>query len=356
MARMNSLHIFRAGTHIDGASGKPVTLTAADIVASAAAYDPIKHEAPIVIGHPDDTAPAYGWAKSLTASGENLNAEPQQVNPAFAELFNAGSYKKISSSFYAPDAANNPVPGVWYLRHIGVLGAVPPAVKGLQQASFSDKAAGVVEFADWSLDTQASLWRRMRDFLIGDKGQEVADQVIPDYAINDLRDAARQSSEDDPQNSLLPFNLSPAFSETENTVTTLTAAQQAELQADNQRLARELAESRARETQRVTDARHTANVAFAEVQITAGRLAPKDKDTVVAFLNFCETPDAKGGVVSFGEGDAKKPLVDGFKAFLAELPKVVEFQEIAGKGRVDPDIGKNVNPLVADAERRNQQA
>lgn len=349
---MNSLHIFRAGTHIDSASGRPVTLTAADITASAAAYDPTKHEAPIVIGHPDDTAPSYGWAKSLVASGDNLNAEPKQVDPAFAELFNAGRYKKISSSFYAPDAANNPVPGVWYLRHIGVLGAVPPAVKGLQQASFSDKAAGVVEFADWSLDTQASLWRRMRDFLIGDKGQEVADQVIPDYAINDLRDAARQSSEDDPQNSL----ISPAFSETENTVTTLTAAQQADLQAENERLARELAESRARETKRVADARNTANVAFAEAQITAGRLAPKDKDAVVAVLNFCETPDAKGGVVSFGEGDAKKPLVDGFKAFLTELPKVVEFKEIAGKGRVDPDIGKNVNPLVADAERRSQQS
>jgi len=352
---MNSLHIFRAGTHIDSASGRPVTLTAADITASAAAYDPTKHEAPIVIGHPDDTAPSYGWAKSLVASGENLNAEPQQVDPAFAELFNAGRYKKISSSFYAPDAANNPVPGVWYLRHIGVLGAVPPAVKGLQQASFSDKAAGVVEFADWSLDTQASLWRRMRDFLIGDKGQAVADQVIPDYAINDLRDAARQSSEDDPQESLLPFNSYPAFSETENTVT-LTPEQLAALQADNQRLARELAESQAREAKRVADARNTANVAFAEAQITAGRLAPKNKDAVVAVLNFCETPDAKGSVVSFGEGDAKKPLVDGFKAFLAELPKVVEFQEVAGKGRVDPEIGKNVNPLVADAERRSQQS
>lgn len=349
---MNSLHIFRAGTHIDAASGKPVTLTAADITASAAAYDPAKHEAPIVIGHPDDTAPAYGWAKSLMANGDNLNAEPQQVNPAFAELFNAGSYKKISSSFYAPDAANNPVPGVWYLRHIGVLGAVPPAVKGLQQASFSDKAAGVVEFADWSLDTQASLWRRLRDFLIGEKGQEIADQIIPDYAINDLRDAARQSSEDDPQDSL----LSPAFSETENAVTTLTAAQQAELQADNQRLARELAESRARETKRVADARHATHVAFADVQIAAGKLAPKNKDAIVAILNFCETPDAQGGVVSFGEGDAKKPLVDGFKEFLADLPKVVEFKEVAGKDRVNPEISTNVNPLVADAERRSKQS
>lgn len=348
---MNSLNIFRAGTHIDATSGRKVTLTAADIAASAAAYDPAKHEAPVVIGHPDNTAPAYGWAKSLTANGDNLYAEPQQVNPAFAEMFNAGSYKKISSSFYAPDSEVNPVPGVWYLRHIGVLGAVPPAIKGLQQASFSDKAVGVVEFADWSLDTQASLWRRMRDFLIGDKGQDVADQVIPDYAINDLRDAARQSPEDEPQNSL----ISPAFSETENTVT-LTPEQLAALQADNQRLSRELAESRASEAKRVADARNTANVAFAEAQIAAGRLAPKNKDAVVAVLNFCETPDAKGGVVSFGEGDTKQPLVEGFKAFLAELPKVVEFKEIAGKGKVDPDINTAVNPLVADAERRSQQS
>ena len=41
-------------------------------------------------------------------------------------------------------------------------------------------------------------------------------------------------------------------------------------------------------------------------------------------------------VVEFGEGDAKKPLVEGFKEFLSALPKQVEFGEVA-----KPDGGGN---------------
>lgn len=75
--------------------------------------------------------------RSLAAGDDGLNAEPHQVDPEFAEMVNAGRFKKISASFYTPDAPNNPVPGVYYLRHVGFLGAQPPAVKGLKQAEFA---------------------------------------------------------------------------------------------------------------------------------------------------------------------------------------------------------------------------
>lgn len=346
MAGMNSLHIFRAGTHTD-INGRQVTLTAADLAASAAAYDPAKHEAPIVIGHPTLDAPAYGWVNSLAASGGDLNAEPIQVPTAFAEIFNAGAYKKISSSFYPPEAAGNPVPGVWYLKHVGVLGATAPAIKGLRQASFAAGDNSAVEFADWSLHTQASLWRRMRDFLIGEKGQEVADQVIPDYSINELRDEANQPTP--PIASALP---NPSFSET----ATVTPEQAAALQAENNRMKAELAASKDGDAQRAATERHARNVAFAESLIAdpdGAKLLPKHKDAVVAVLNFAETPAADGAAVSFGEGEAKQPLVAAFKAFLADLPPAVSFGEKATKDRAgnsDP-----VNPLVADANRRNQK-
>src|SRR4051812_33078434 len=108
---MKQLEIFRAGKHI-ASNGASFTFTEADLKATAAAYDPAKHEAPMVVGHPKGDGPAYGWTKALSFS-ETLLAIPDQVDPAFAEMVAAGRFKKISASFYAPDAPQNPVPGVF---------------------------------------------------------------------------------------------------------------------------------------------------------------------------------------------------------------------------------------------------
>ena len=143
MSTSKHLHIFKPGRQT-AMSGAVLDFSESDLAASARAYDPALHEAPIVIGHPKHDAPAYGWVKSLAASGDGLNAEPHQVDADFAELVASGRYKKISASFYLPDAPNNPVPGVYYLRHVGFLGAQPPAVKGLKQAEFADAAYATV--------------------------------------------------------------------------------------------------------------------------------------------------------------------------------------------------------------------
>ncbi len=61
---MQRIEIFRPGTHT-AMSGETIGFTEAQLRASAAAYDPAKHEAPIVVGHPRHDGPAYGWVKSL---------------------------------------------------------------------------------------------------------------------------------------------------------------------------------------------------------------------------------------------------------------------------------------------------
>ena len=73
-----------------------------------------------------------------------VTADPEKVEPNFAEMVNDGRFPKISSSFWPPNHPSNPKPGVWYLRHVGFLGAAAPAVKGLKPASFSDEAADLV--------------------------------------------------------------------------------------------------------------------------------------------------------------------------------------------------------------------
>ena len=70
-----------------------------DIRSIAGAYDPTKHEAPIVVGHPRDDTPAYGWVGGLAADATGLHATPRQIAPTFAEAVQEGRYKKVSAAF-----------------------------------------------------------------------------------------------------------------------------------------------------------------------------------------------------------------------------------------------------------------
>ncbi len=142
-----AVQIFRAGTHTTDA-GQAFTFSAADLREIARRYDPALHEAPVCIGHPATNRPAYGWVSRLEAQGETLYMRAHQVSAAFAEMVRAGSYKKRSAAFYPPGDPANPTPGHWYLRHVGYLGAQPPAVKGLDDPTFGEaRSATLVTFA-----------------------------------------------------------------------------------------------------------------------------------------------------------------------------------------------------------------
>ncbi len=134
---MSHIHFFKTGRHTS-AVGAAITFTEADLRNIAAIYRPELHEAPIVVGHPKDDAPAFGWVESVTYQDDGLYATPRQVNADFQELVKSGAYKKVSASFFPKNHPNNPTPGSYYLRHIGFLGAATPAVKGLSRIQFAD--------------------------------------------------------------------------------------------------------------------------------------------------------------------------------------------------------------------------
>ncbi len=134
---MELIEIFKAGKRTD-ANGKIVEITTCDLQQAVEAYDPAFHESPVVIGHPKDNHPAYAWVKSLQLEGDILKAELSQVDPEFAEMVEKGRYKKVSASFYLANSQANPKQGSLYLRHVGFLGAVPPAVKGLRNPEFAE--------------------------------------------------------------------------------------------------------------------------------------------------------------------------------------------------------------------------
>jgi hypothetical protein len=101
------LHIFRAGTHT-AADGRSLAFSEADLAATARAYDPAKHEAPLVVGHLEHDSPAFGWVRGLESGPSGLSATPDQVTLAFAEAVAQGRYKKISAAFYHPESSANP--------------------------------------------------------------------------------------------------------------------------------------------------------------------------------------------------------------------------------------------------------
>jgi len=152
------IEIFRPGSHT-AMNGKEYTFSQADAEATTAAFDPGIGPVPIVVGHPKNDAPAYAWASDVFMDGEVMKARLTDIDPAFADIVKAGRYKRISAAFYPPDASNNPVPGQYYLRHIGFLGAAAPAVKGLKPVEFAS-AEEWLAFGELDAEAMANHYER----------------------------------------------------------------------------------------------------------------------------------------------------------------------------------------------------
>ena len=99
------------------------------------------------------------------------------------------------------------------------------------------------------------------------------------------------------------------------------------LEAENKALKQQQADFAEQQNKARIETLQASNVAFAEGLIKSGQLIPAQKDVLVAALNFVAAPTE---VVEFGEGDAKKPLLDSLKYALLLNPKVVEFGEHQG--------------------------
>ena len=355
MAKSALMHIFKAGTQIT-AAGEEITFGESDLAACAAAYDPAKHEASICVGHPKSDAPAYGWIKGLSARGADLLAERHQVQVEFAEMCREGRFKKVSAAFYSPKHKRNPVPGVWYLRHVAMLGAEPPAVKGLRAVEFAEGDGGneddgqvafaEVEFSDPAITSVASMFGRLRDWFISKHGVEAADGVLPRWEIDSINDLGMSRAY--PAREGEDAAVTSAFSEAtpsppqptpqETDLSNPDPQAQADLASAIKRAeAAELAlrESNAAAAAAAARARHDEAVAFAESLYVNDQLLPKDRDMVVAALDALEGE----APTEFGEGDARQPVGKALRAFLQGLPKhSLNGEHVAKRrGRADGD-------------------
>lgn len=130
------LFVFRPGK-FTSMQGEVLTFTPDDLEEIRVCYDPALYRAPLVLGHPAHDAPAWGWVRGLDVTEKGLFASLEDISPHLRERVRAGEYRHLSCAFFPRGASSNPLPGKLYLRHIGLLGAVAPAVTGLGEVSLA---------------------------------------------------------------------------------------------------------------------------------------------------------------------------------------------------------------------------
>lgn len=351
------IEVFRPGT-FKPMEGDPITYSAADLRAIADAYDASGAPAPVVVGHPETDAPAFGWISKLEydPAAERLFAELDEIEPQFADMVKAGRFRKVSMAFFSPSQSHNPVPGTWYPKHVGFLGAAAPAVSGLKPAHFAGKADVMFEaaFGERGFEETASLLRSLRDFFIERFGLEEADRALPSYRIEWLGEMelepktgrpafAAGKPPADPDPTPQP-KKEPAVTKSDPAPDPAFAAREAEISEREGRIA-------AREAALV----HADNVAFAEGLVTDGKLLPALKDKVVTLL------DALPGEasVAFAEGAEKISPAKALREVLKAQPKIVSYGRAdlpeggdPAKGAAFAADGKPVDPAALEKHNK----
>lgn len=300
--------IFRAGSYVSN-TGLPVKLTAAELADIAAQYNTQEHEAPVTVGHPAHDQPAYGWVKSIRSNGDSLLMDYAQLEPQFAELVNAGRFKKRSAAFYTPDHPHNPTPGHWYLRHVGFLGALPPVVKGLKD---------ITEFSENDGDLQGCVF-------FSELIELQKDKQMPDPIPTSPTPPASASVPAPAPGADVQAQLQQQIAALQQQVADLTKERDAALAAQKTAEDRLAAQAKAEETQA------QAQIAqFAEGLVKAGKVLPKDKAMHVEIMNNLAKAD-KESLVEFSEGNIKRSesRLKAYQQQLAGKDVMVAFGEFA---------------------------
>ncbi|MND22324.1 hypothetical protein D3C80_127000 [compost metagenome] len=349
-----TIEIFRAGTHV-GQDGRRYTFSEAEVQAIAAAYDKGKFSAPVVIGHPiKSDAPAYAWADAVRVRDDGvMEADLEQVNPAFADLVDKGAYKKVSTAFYPAEHPNNPTPGQLHIRHIGFLGAAAPGVQGLAPVEFAEgDDDGLISFAlgeefrplVWMARSLGRIMRRHRDQIIAEEGVEAADRQIPEYEIESATDAATRLNM-----AIDSDGNGPRFNEGEPSAEEAARAaeldqREADIAAREQAAAARDAEAAQAQADAARTARQSEDAAFVEGLAAAGRL-PDGHASLI--LGFC---DALGSaeMIAFAEGEDVQDPRQAFKAYLTQnLGVAIRFDELAGGEGLQFAEGPSLDDLTA---------
>lgn len=303
--------VFYAGEHTDMNGGKN-TFSQSDLEQIVSNFK--DKTTPLVIGHPEIDAPAYGWVSDIRLTDDKrIEIKAQHVNIEFAKAVASKAFP--NRSIKVAKGKNG-----WELRHVGYLGAAAPALEGMpwQFSQAEDEYEPVCEFS-YAIDARAgNILLRMvssvREWLIEKSGKEDADKVISSWEIDDLRNAVSALSERSLDEHVDPMFTQPLHQPTktpnqhiqENDVKTFT---QEQLDAAAKKAADDATASFAEKIQSLE--------ARAE-QAEADAKALKDKEAQTAFA--AKVAEAKSVVDELVAKGALVPAqTQGLAEFMANL-------------------------------------
>ncbi len=287
-----------------------------------------EHRPPLVLGHPKDDSPAYGWVngvKADVASGvKRLMADIAPVD-ALKGWVNGRLYQNRSAAFYADGR----------LRHVGFLGGTPPAVKGLTPLpAFGEDADTSIEFI--SHHTKAST-----------KGDSMKFSEFLN-AINIFKKLGGKDEDIDmiaPPSTATPSVSAGTFTEADLEAAKQKAAEDARKEAEAKFAETEAKRRKAQRTEKIGE--------YIDAGVETGKIAPAWVDAGIGLFMEQLATDSP---IEFCEGKEKKTTDAWFKEFLEGLPKLINFEEIASR---DKDAGAGTNQekreqLISEFMEKNQ--
>lgn len=282
--------IFKTGTHTsDKGIQKEYSLDDLNFIAQS--YNPTEDEAPIVIGHPIDNSPAYGWVSSLEVTEDGklvADAPDEKLHPDFLNAVQEGRYKKRSISL-TPEGK---------LRHIGFLGGAAPAVKGLADIQFSQPSSTVIEFEIENVSEEQSNNSTIEQSLDENQSLEkITEQLNSINAtIQQLNNNFSESQNND---------LSTKFNQLSNEINSLKS-----------KINKSEFES------------------LLENKLGVGSLTPAIKDKLLAVSNFTETQNFSA---DFSQEKFNKDLNVLLTALVNSFPKIIHYENFAEKPEYESD-------------------
>jgi hypothetical protein len=233
---------------------------------------------------------------------------------------------------------------------------MPPAVKGLKDIAFREGDGVItIEFGEsaWAWDSVARMFRRLREWLIETQDTDTADRIVPEYSIQDIQQASTPAQEAELYAEKEENQMKESGKETPPQ--TFSEADVERIRGEARAEGRKEAEAQFAQTQRQAKAQAVKDdiAAFCEGLARDGKLLPAWEK--LGLRQFLESLDHET-VIEFGEGDAgKKSRLEFMKAFLAEIPKVVSFTEVATRDKSTVGAG-SAGEKLAEITRKKMDA
>ena len=293
---------------------------------------------PLVVGHPKENSPAFGWISDLKLEGGNLLAKFADLHQGFKEAVKQGLYRNRSVSIGKTENG-------FKLVHLGWLGGVLPAVEGLEPVKYS---------SDIELDTyefnieQKTKTSEITEMLLKEDVEKVeipkTEQKSEDFAalqkeVMELRNSLAEkdkalSEQDDVKKQLESFSARMKEVESLNT----------QLKKENDGLSVQFAK------ERMTRITTEFSIFLDEIERKGVNL-PSTKEDLTSFSLSLENH-------SFKTKDGEKNGLEFMKSVLGSLTPIVELGSMFGKDSdfaqpdQDDETTNYVNSVVKMANQK----